>query len=1113
MKYFHLFLFIFLLQAILCTAELSAQQASSYINRSPEFLRITPPTVASFNKFIDHPVNLYNGTPDISLPIYELSDGDIQLQATLRYNASGIRVAEEASWVGLGWNLNAGGYICQQVVGEDDYNDSHYLEFVDILIPQVYSNPYQAIPYTEGLHTKLECYRNHSLCEKHMGKLNPDVFYFCVPGYSGKFVIDYTQNNKVVLLNREQDIDIQVYYASSSSPRIDEMVLTTPEGVTHQFAFFTEMKSSTRAEYVTSRTFTLNQSEYPNGQKVQYTYQRVPYAHTTNSNYFQSTFEETTHNSTFWGNAYHGSMSQRLDGDEALLESIRTTHYQVTFTLGSRSDITQGRRLEKVQISALQSLSTLLREIRFEYGYFTANSSNLTQSLRLRLEKLYTCDPSTGVAGDVYGFTYNSTALPVKNSASVDYWGYYNGGTRSGTRLPDPGKLFFSRQDPRLSALVNASQVVTRAAHPDYMAAAMLEGITYPTGGYTSFEYESHTFGGTYYPSETDRTTQTLATVQDRNNNADVKTVEFTIEEETVEVELLATLNKGLNSWEDVKSSNVAILRLQSSPILPVAVISFSSATSSENQKTLTLELTKGRYQLVASFPDALGDQYGSFLNHGELIATASAVLTTRDHSTGCGVRIRSISSYPAKTDTHPVKTTLYDYTDPATGKSSGILHDQLHFMNTHHTYNSFLETHLINDPNQPMIYVSLRQVDLSSENRFSNPYGSSSAVGYSYVTEKTQTDDSFGYVVHEFHNQQLSFTQHSVAIDNPLNGKARSVKFYDKDKRLISEREYTYRQHLRHTYFGINVEENYNRFPNLYVGGSPVYTLRKDMNLYSSSRFFIMRHQIPCYDITLASERETTEGVTTQTTYTYDTSTLQLKEKTTTNSDGTTLRHTYTYANAYSTAACTAMKRAHRYKEVIEEKVFVNNALVAAQLNEYQTNGSAVLYNRYFSEITTPISDLTSYSTAGVVNTSVYPCVNIAYREHDSYGRPQEVTRDNLLHTVYLWGYNHQYPVAKIEGELTYQQVRTKLTPAYVDNLATGHNITQTTLSEIYTRLDAEKVQITTYTYQPLCGITSIQMPNRELLQYGYDSFGRLLKITDTHGKTIEEYQYNYKP
>ncbi len=159
----------------------------------------------------------------------------------------------------------------------------------------------------------------------------------------------------------------------------------------------------------------------------------MPYAHTTNSNYFQSTFEETTHNSTFWGNAYHGSMSQRLDGDEALLESIRTTHYQVNFTLGSRSDITQGRRLEKVQISALQSPSTLLREIRFEYGYFTANSSNLTQSLRLRLEKLYTCDPSTGVAGDVYGFTYNSTALPVKNSASVDYWGYYNGGTRSGT--------------------------------------------------------------------------------------------------------------------------------------------------------------------------------------------------------------------------------------------------------------------------------------------------------------------------------------------------------------------------------------------------------------------------------------------------------------------------------------------------------------------------------------------------------------------------------------------------------------------------------------------------------------------------------------------------------
>ncbi|MCC8187383.1 MAG: hypothetical protein LIP08_07705, partial [Bacteroides sp.] len=1101
MKYFNLFLFISLLQATLCTAELRAQESSSYINRSPEFLKITTPTVASFNKFIDHPVNLYSGTPDISLPIYELSDGDIGLQATLRYNASGIRVAEEASWVGLGWNLNIGGYISQQVVGEDDYNDSRYLDFVDILTPQVYSSPYQAIPYTEALHAKMECYRNQSLCERHMGKLNPDVFYFSVPGYSGKFVIDYTQNNKVVLLNREQDIDIQVYYVSSTSSRIEEIVLTTPEGVIHEFAFFTEMKSSTRADYVTSRTFTLNQSEYPNGQKIQYAYQRVPYSHTTNSNYFQSTFEETNHQSTFWGNAYHGSMSHRLDGDEALLESIRTTNFQVNFTLGSRQDISQGRRLEKIQISTLQSPSTVLREIRFEYAYFTAGSSNITQSLRLRLEKMYTCDPSTGTAGDVYGFTYNSTALPVKNSASVDYWGYYNGGTRSGTKLPDPGKLFFSRQDPQLSGLVNASQVVTRAAHPDYTAAAMLEGITYPTGGYTRFEYEANTFGGTYYPSETDQTTETLATVQDRNNKADVKTVEFLIEDETAEIELVAILSQGLNSWEDVKSSNVAILRLQSSPVLSVAVISFSSATSTETRKTLTVELTKGRCQLVASFPDALGDQYGASLNHGELSATASVVLTTREHSTGCGVRIKSISSYPAKTQTTAVKTTYYDYTDPSIGKSSGILHDQLYFMNTHHTYNSFIETRQINDPVPQYIYVNLRQVDLSSENRFSNPYGSSSGVGYSYVTEKTQADDSFGYTVHEFYNQQLSFTQHSVAIDNPLNGKSLSVKIYDKDRKLISQKEYTYRQNLRHTYFGINVEENYNRFPNLYVGGFPIYTLRKDMNLYSTSRFFIIRHQLPCYDITLASETETTDGVTMQTTYTYDTTTLQLREKSSTNSDGKTLRHTYTYANDYNTAACTAMKQAHRYNQVIEEKVFVDNYFVAAQANHYSTQGKPVLYNQYFSEISGLRGDVTSYSTSGVINADIYPSINIAYREHDSYGRPREVTRENLLHTVYLWGYNHQYPVAKIEGELTYQQVRGKLTAAYVDNLATSQNITQTTLSEIYTKLDAEKVQITTYTYQPLFGITSIQMPNRDILTYQYDPFGRLLKITDTHG------------
>ena len=110
---------------LVCTAKINAQQANFFDVQS-EFLKFTTPNSASFNKFIDHPVSLYNGTPEVSVPIYTLIDGAIEIPIVLRYNTSGVKVSEEAGWVGLGWNLNVGGLITQNVIGEYDDCDVSY---------------------------------------------------------------------------------------------------------------------------------------------------------------------------------------------------------------------------------------------------------------------------------------------------------------------------------------------------------------------------------------------------------------------------------------------------------------------------------------------------------------------------------------------------------------------------------------------------------------------------------------------------------------------------------------------------------------------------------------------------------------------------------------------------------------------------------------------------------------------------------------------------------------------------------------------------------------------------------------------------------------------------
>jgi hypothetical protein len=85
--------------------------------------RIIPPSpnAASLGQFGDIPVSYYSGIPEITIPIYTIKCGCITLPISLNYHASGIKVAQESGWVGLGWSLFAGGVITRTVCGYDDF--------------------------------------------------------------------------------------------------------------------------------------------------------------------------------------------------------------------------------------------------------------------------------------------------------------------------------------------------------------------------------------------------------------------------------------------------------------------------------------------------------------------------------------------------------------------------------------------------------------------------------------------------------------------------------------------------------------------------------------------------------------------------------------------------------------------------------------------------------------------------------------------------------------------------------------------------------------------------------------------------------------------------------
>ena len=83
------------------------------------------PNAASLGQYGEVPVSLYIGTVQINVPIYEIDYMGHKIPISMTYHGSGVRPDQHLGWVGLGWNLNAGGCISRIVNGlpDETYRD------------------------------------------------------------------------------------------------------------------------------------------------------------------------------------------------------------------------------------------------------------------------------------------------------------------------------------------------------------------------------------------------------------------------------------------------------------------------------------------------------------------------------------------------------------------------------------------------------------------------------------------------------------------------------------------------------------------------------------------------------------------------------------------------------------------------------------------------------------------------------------------------------------------------------------------------------------------------------------------------------------------------------
>src|SRR6202040_1807556 len=109
MKYRFLLLTIILLRGSLVWSQ-GDPNASLDAGHLQSVIPITP-NAASLAVYADYPNAGFTGVPSISIPLYEAKAKGLNIPISLSYNASGIKIFDIPSWVGLGWSLNAGGVI------------------------------------------------------------------------------------------------------------------------------------------------------------------------------------------------------------------------------------------------------------------------------------------------------------------------------------------------------------------------------------------------------------------------------------------------------------------------------------------------------------------------------------------------------------------------------------------------------------------------------------------------------------------------------------------------------------------------------------------------------------------------------------------------------------------------------------------------------------------------------------------------------------------------------------------------------------------------------------------------------------------------------------------
>ncbi|MBQ4820849.1 RHS repeat domain-containing protein [Aquimarina sp. MMG016] len=1165
--------------------------------------------------------NKYNGTIDLSIPIYTIDFEGITLPIQLSYNSGGVRANQDASWVGLNWNLSSYIAINRTVNGSDDfrgeaprrgfiYNNYNVQESQG-------ADPYIEYEDIKDLHAS---FSNSPIIPIDM---EPDLFELNLFGKAYKFrlkkkgtgniieTVVFNNNNVIITFDFADKsftiIDEKGFKYTFSTKEINTSFSTIPGGgngatrpSNDSQALIHILADENRSNESVITSWLLDSIESPYGRTLNFEYQEgLHFTYPSYSEYME-VYDSTNKifpNGGGITNSINYVHATTVVIENQYLKRISGDFGEIEFNLDTRLDLVTPIALSKMMnntnFAIVTSLGTIrshpavpstkvpllldnikikniknkeINHIDFVYSYFNNGQIDHTSKekfIRLKLDSLLINDKK-------YTFEYEQQdELPIKSTKDVDFWGFYNNANNT-QRIPSIGRFvtaaYLGGEIPG-QAYVDYT-LANRSADVNYGKIGTLNKITYPTGGYTQFEYEGHTalvevtepykvteyladgrirwtslidekkynFTYQYLKKAKDPTYKLLDQVEGGTNNTEFEEINIPSREFVVTEPTVFKASSKILCYHNC--ANIGFY--YSDPIRSIVNVSTGETQTlfkcGDAGSTVTVQknLSPGTYRVINnSLPFSPGDPGwpSTGVENEQNSVGAYKIYVRRNGSNNNipqlfepfeigGLRVKSITNYSDQDVISGRKIYEYEHLNAfGTKETSGVLMDELIYFSKPYGFTSYDPRFWGGSPLKLDSESSLRKL----------PSAMGSHIGYSMVTEKNidAFGKSNGFTKTKYIN--LPNQYHELSFCRRVYESGTIPGHYPED--VCIENTYVLGIAPKNSFGYINGKVSEEIIHNR-SGDTLVHTKNKHKTLYGISGDRNFARVMPIYLFTPVFDfgRDHTTYYTFEFPRHYAFESV-LEESITTKHLENLISNTE--LNVFNTAThhVSLSKFIGAENQEIETKYYypydtevynLPNMDKLRNTNRISTPIKKEIYRnnnllstqviKFGNNLNTSNKTLrTAVETAkGIITTENPLETKVEFDKYDDHGNILQYKKKDGMVVTYVWGYNKTHPIAKIENA-SFTDVYTALgiTENELKNYS-EYNISR--LDALRSHPDMVNVMITTFVYESLIGLKSMKDPRGYTSYYTYDEANRLKEVKDAEGNILSKNKYNYR-